>query len=165
MPGCWYTVLPLCLLDLDKRGNELRFPITLHSHSSIQSQFTATALLLVLTLVILLNYIQFIYILIHWTYYTRAHVEWEVKARSSGTDSAQRAICHISKIYNSVFIVWIREKNDTKRVSIQFIVFSFISFIIDSVVWHEIRKELVFVSHYMHLEIDVFYDSCFVFLN
>lgn len=110
-------------------------------------------------------YTVYIYILIHWTYYTRAHVEWEVKARSSGTDSAQRAICHISKIYNSVFIVWIREKNDTKRVSIQFIVFSFISFIIDSVVWHEIRKELVFVSHYMHLEIDVFYDSCFVFFN
>lgn len=41
MPGCWYTVLPLCLLDLDKRGNELSFPTTLHSHSSIQSQFNA----------------------------------------------------------------------------------------------------------------------------
>lgn len=48
-------ILPQCLLDLDKGGNELRFPTTHHSHSSIQSQFTALPLSLLLTLVILPN--------------------------------------------------------------------------------------------------------------
>lgn len=45
--------LSLCLLDLDKGGNEFRFPTTQHSHSSIQSQFTVAALSPLLTLAIL----------------------------------------------------------------------------------------------------------------
>lgn len=43
---CWRTTL-------EKGGNELRFPTTQHSHSSVQSQFTVPALLLLLTPAIL----------------------------------------------------------------------------------------------------------------
>lgn len=111
-------VVPLCLVNLDKGGNELRFPTTHHSHSLIQSWFTAPALLLLLTLVILPQAQLYTMPTVHlcyfcvflwgiWyskgifsthKYYTWTGLAWEAKVKGCVTDSAQRAICHVEQI-------------------------------------------------------------------